>query len=116
MSAAIDLGGVPPGPGHVAHSTSRRARSGARYAGSWASPPPNEWPSTTGAVSRAAAPTPRYAAAAPVAAGARSGAIAHAGRPGCGAAMGKPVSRKRGGGGPPQRLIVSGRMGQRCGT
>ena len=42
MSAAIDLGGVPPGPGHVAHSTSRRARSGARYASSWASPPPNE--------------------------------------------------------------------------
>ena len=42
------------------------------------------------------------------AAGVRSGRIAHAGRPGCGVAIGKPVRRKRGGGGPPHWLIVRG--------
>src|SRR4029079_19101647 len=50
-----------------------------------------------------------------VVAGVRSVAIAQTGRPGCGAAMGKRVSRKRGGAGPPHWLIVPGRIGQRRG-
>ena len=64
-------------------------------------------------------PAPRatpYAAIPRVGADEPSAAIAQDGRPGCGAATGKPVSRNRGGGGPPHWLIVPGRIGQRRGA
>ena len=59
MSAATGRGGIPPSPGAVAHSTSRRTRSGARRANSWASAPPNEYPSTSADSSASASITPR---------------------------------------------------------
>jgi RepB DNA-primase from phage plasmid len=46
----------------------------------------------------------------------RSGRMAHAGRPACGAAIGKPVRRKRMGGGPPHWLIVPGAIDQLRGS
>lgn len=44
--------------------------------------------------------------------GVRPGAIAHVGRPSSGLTTGKPVSKKRGGGGPPHWLMVFAPLGQ----
>ena len=46
----------------------------------------------------------------------RSARIAQAGRPDCGVAIGKPVRRKRSGGGPPHWLIVRGAIDQLRGS